>query len=140
MKTLSFETVLLFMVTAFGGEIDVLNKRAYQVVMEGVPVDVLLAGVRRLITSAAGGEKFYPMPKPHDWLRVCQDEIKQRRRDALKHLPDCALCDGKRWVTTTDAEGVERMTRCDCWRVRLQAADAAGTLLALPPRREGEGE
>jgi hypothetical protein len=139
MKTPTFEAMFLFMVTAFGGEVDVLNKRAYELVMGSVPPDVMLAGVNRLIKEAASGVKFYPMPKPHDWLRVCQDEIKHRRREALKHLPECTVCGNTRWVTVKDGDGVERMARCECFVLRLRAADSAGTLLALPARREGEG-
>lgn len=132
--------MFLFMVTAFGGEVDALSKRAYEMVLQGVPPDVLLEGVNRLVKRAAAGEKFYPMPKPHDWLRSCQDELLHRRAEALKGLPECHLCDGTRWRSMKDDKGVEWLERCDCWRLRLQAADAAGKLLALPPRREGDNE
>ena len=137
-KTPTFEAMFLFLVTAFGGEVDQLSKRAYAMVMDDVPADVMLAGVKRLIKQAAAGQQFYPIPKPHDWLRACQDEITQRRKDALKNLPECHACNGTRWLTTTGDDGVERMTRCDCWRLRLQAAEAAGKPLALPARREGD--
>lgn len=126
------------MVTAFGGEVDEMTARVYRGLMRDIAPDVLFAGVNRLIKSAAAGKKFYPMPRPHDWMRACQDEIVQRRADAMKTLGDCGICNGSRWMTVTE-EGVERLTRCDCWRLRLQAADAAGKLLALPAHRE-DGE
>lgn len=133
----TFENALLVLVTAFGGEVDEVTTMVYRGLLRDIAPDVLFAGVNRLIKAAAAGQKFYPMPKPHDWIRACQDEIKQRRKEALQALGDCTLCDGTRWVTVT-LNGVECLTRCECWRIRQQVADAAGKLLALPPKKDDD--
>jgi len=133
------ERGLMLLIAGFGGELDAFEKRAYERLLKDIPGDIVLAAMERLLKEAASGRAFYPMPRPHDCLRACQDEIVARRAEAMKAgLPDCAVCDNERWVEELDKAGVARLRRCDCWQLRLQAADAAGTLLALPPRSSKE--
>jgi len=46
-------------------------------------------------------------------------------------MDDCEICHGSRWKSVT-VNGVERMTRCDCWRDRLTAKNLAES--RIPPK------
>lgn len=46
-------------------------------------------------------------------------------------MDDCEICHGSRWKSVT-VDGVERLTRCDCWRDRLTAKNLAES--RVPPK------
>ncbi|MEO7157844.1 MAG: ATP-binding protein [Vicinamibacterales bacterium] len=46
-------------------------------------------------------------------------------------MDDCEICHGSRWTSVT-VNGVERMTRCSCWRDRLTAKNLAES--RIPPK------
>jgi DNA replication protein DnaC len=46
-------------------------------------------------------------------------------------MDDCEICHGSRWKSVT-VNGVERLTRCDCWRDRLTAKNLAES--RIPPK------
>lgn len=129
--TPSFNGALMFLNAAFHGDMDAIGKRAYEVVLDGIDPELVMAGVRRLINEAAAGREFYGMPKPYELLKACADVVRERRSIALGQIPHCEICDDKRWKTI-EVNGVARMTRCNCWEDALRRMDEAAPKLALP--------
>lgn len=121
----------MFLNAAFQGDMDAIGKRAYEVVLHGIDPEIVMAGVRKLVHEAAAGRVFYGLPKSYEVFAACHRVVQERRAIALGQLGTCAICDGVRWKTI-EVEGVNRLTRCDCWAEALKRMDAAAPKLALP--------
>ena len=50
--------------------------------------------------------------------------------DSEKNIPTCTICNGTGWKATT-ANGIERVSRCDCWRARIAEKNLAAA--NIPP-------
>lgn len=136
---------LEFLCQTFGYEMDAWERAAYERTLQGISAGVLREAARRLVDQAACGRKFYPIPKAPDWKAECAKVQERRRVEAYRDsLPaECPVCghekayQGGRWKTVT-VNGVERLTRCDCQTVAIEAMDRVGQLIALPESREDE--
>lgn len=116
---------LEFLCQTFGHEVDPWERKAYERTLKGVAGDVLAEAAQILVDQAAGGRKFYPMPKAPDWKAAAATVIQRRLEAARKlHLADCDH--SSQWI-----DGEKGVERCPCWK-RMQAAIEAIGQLALP--------
>ena len=130
---------LEFLCQTFGAEIDPWERRAYERTLKDVPDSVLVEAAQLLVDEAAGGRKFYPMPKAPDWKGACAKVISARRRKAFElNLGQCPH--PHQLEAFIDGAGVERMRKCACWDVAKKAQEAIGQPLALAPSREDAAE
>lgn len=129
------KALALYLGSTFRADIDSLQLRAYQRALEGIPNDVLLEAADRLVNAAAGGQRFFPVPTAPDVKRHAAAVLASRRAAAAKRALAVCQHDGG-WTPVVDAEGVERLRRCPCWRAAQDAMAAVGQPIALPPSRE----
>lgn len=131
MKSEPVKDMLALLCSTFRCQIDSYQKRAYVRALSDVPGDVLLAAADALINESAAGRKFYPMPTAPDVKGACAKEIRKRRAAIVAQMPSCEQCHGSRWKNIT-VDGVDYVTRCDCFLALQKAIDAVGKPLALP--------
>ena len=115
---------------------------AYMLSLQDVPPTILNDAVAALLSRGVDW-----MPKPGDLKKECAAVMTHRRKEAYNAtLPaECSTCGrektykGARWKEVS-INGVDRLVRCDCQTVALQAADRVGQAIALPPSREDQTE
>lgn len=110
--------------------------QAWILALRDVPADVLEEARNRLLT-----EGITWMPRPGDLKRHCVAIVAEQRRaiaaEVQALLARCE-CGGHEpgWELVTDAQGVERLRRCRCWRLGQERLAQAPPALALPPARD----
>lgn len=118
------------MVFTFGGDADMVQRKAYARAIDGIPVAIIEAAIDALINEAAAGRKFYPMPTPPDLKGMCAKVMAAKRKAAAAlHLENC----------DHDSHFIEidgKNQRCPCWDRAQQAMLDVGQAIALPPARE----
>lgn len=116
---------------------DVLEWTVFFEALADVPTPLLQAAVRAMIRQP----RRYPF-RPADVREVAET----CRQDLLRRHPHepCEACQPTGgWLTVTDAQGVERLTKCPCiaaWREQLEQIGVTVTPVfkALPaPELEG---
>ena len=95
-----------------------------------IPLTVLARAVTKLVD--AGGWR----PDVEGILQACE-AARLEIRDALK-FEKCANCTDQGFTEFTDAKGVKRMKKCDCWhahQAKVRELEAGDQPLALPAAR-----
>jgi len=120
---------LEFLCQTFGHEMDAWERAAYERTLKDISPGVLADAAQLLVDQAAGGRKFYPLPKAPDWKAACATVIARRQKAARQlHLENCDH--SSQWI-----DGPNGLERCPCWK-RLQSAIEEIGQLALPPPDE----
>lgn len=102
---------------------------AYILSMQDVPPAILEAAVEALVQAGVTW-----MPKPGELKKKCADVMAAKRKAAAAiHLDDCDH-------SSHFIEVNGRQRRCPCWDRAMQAMDAVGQAIALPPSREDQME
>src|SRR5688572_8609114 len=121
---------LEFLCQTFGHEMDAWERAAYERTLKGINPSVLTEAAQLLVDQAAGGKKFYPIPKAPDWKAACATVITNRQKAARQlHLADCDH--SSQWIENEQGQ----LVRCPCWQ-RMQAALTEIGTLALPAAHE----
>lgn len=94
--------------------------------LEDVHVDIVVAALDALSKE----QNYFPTVAR---IRERADKIILQRRDAAwkDALQDCPHA--HHWIELTDAAGVARLKRCDCWETATRDAAAIGARLQLAP-------
>ena len=119
--------------------------------VQGRQVDAIRVALEYAQSAAAGKEiKEPPVADAEDFAAHLQDQgrrkslrkARKRRQSSQRAIiacdspaqrparlselevpgMDCEICHGTRWKSVT-VDGVERLTRCDCWRARRGPED-----------------
>jgi hypothetical protein len=106
--------------------------QAWIMQLHDVPEDVLFEGFARVF-----GQGITWMPRPGDVRKACAALIEERRRaaavDAQQLIASCEDCGGSKFRPVVDAQGVTRMTRCECHRRAMALVNQHPDPIALPP-------
>lgn len=125
---------LEFLCQTFGHEMDSWERAAYERTLKEVPASVIAEAAQLLVDQAAGGRKFYPIPKAPDWKAAAATVITRRQKAARAlHLADCDH--SSQWID----DGKGGLERCPCWKRMQHAIEHIGSL-ALPPATSEERE
>lgn len=96
--------------------------------LEDVSIDVVVAALDALSKE----QNYFPTVAR---IRERASSLMAELREAVwkSALKECPHADQSHWVEVTDAAGVHRLARCECWQNATDAAKAIGEPLSLPP-------
>jgi len=119
MENDAVKMALAYLCASFRAEVDAWQARAYSRILKGYADELVWAGAERLLSAAAQGQQFYPLPTAPQWKEQIERELRARRKQAAAIHATCATCHGTRWVDTPVG-----VVRCQC-HVRMMAAMTA---------------